>query len=167
MESEEYKEFDGFEVERAITINKPAEELYRFWRNIENLPRLITHVRRVTVIDDKHSHWVAKGPAGTKVEWTSELTRDIPNRVLAWKSIDGDLRNMGSVDFTPAPGDRGTEVRIMLKYDPPGGRLGAILGKVFGKDPSREIADGLREFKQLMETGEIATINGQPSGRVG
>jgi uncharacterized membrane protein len=156
----------GIRVDKAITVNKPAEELYGFWRNLWNLPRFLRHVESVRVIDDKRSHWTVRGPAGLKVEWEAEIINDEPNRVIGWRSIPGsDVDTGGSVRFQPAPGHRGTEVRVSLQYNPPGGDAGAVIAKLFGEDPAAHIAEDLRRFKQYVEAGEIATTEGQPSGR--
>jgi uncharacterized membrane protein len=155
----------GTRVERNVTINKPPDVLYRFWRNFENLPLIMNHLESVRVVDDKRSHWVAKGPAGTNIEWDSELTKEIENEQLDWQSLRGSqVTNLGSVLFKQAPDNRGTEVKVIFGYDPPGGSIGAAFAKLFGEEPSQQVADDLRRFKQLMETGEIATVKGQPSG---
>ena len=143
-------------VVRTATINRPPEECYRFWRNFENLPRFMSHLEEVRVIDDKRSHWRAKAPAGTTVEWDSEVTEDRPNERISWRSLPGaDVHNSGSVNFKRGPGGRGTEVQVDLRYTPPGGRLGAVVAMLFGEEPSRQVADDLRHFKSVMETGEI------------
>lgn len=153
-------------VEKSITIDAPPELLYRFWRNPENLPFVLRHIKSVKKIDDNRSHWTAKGPVGTKIEWESHITRDTENERIDWQSLEGSkLPNSGSVRFKKAPGDRGTEVRTLFRYDPPGGTIGATVAKLFGEEPSQELSDGLRKFKQVMETGEIATILGQPAGK--
>ena len=145
----------GVRVEKSVTVNASPEELYRFWRNFENLPRFMSHLELVNVIDDKKSHWVAKGPAGTSVAWDAEIINEIPNELIGWRSVEGsEVGNAGSVHFTA--GTRGTEVKVVLRYDPPAGLLGAAIAKLFGKDPAHEVQEDLRQFKQLMETGEIA-----------
>lgn len=153
-------------VERTVTIDRQPEDLYPFWRNLENLPRIMDHLESVSMTDGRRSHWIARGPMGKRVEWTAEITEEVPNQVLSWKSIEGsDVITSASVQFTRAPGDRGTEVKLLVRYDPPGGIVGAAFVKLFGEDPSKEIREGLRRFKQLTEAGEIPTIEGQPSGR--
>ena len=145
----------GIRVEKSVTINAPAEDLYRFWRDFENLPRFMSHLKSVTVIDAKRSHWVAKGPAGTDAEWDAEIINEVPNELIGWRSVDGvNLRNAGSVHFTG--GARGTEVKVVLRYEPPAGVLGAAVAKIFGRDPAYEVQEDLRALKQLVETGEIA-----------
>jgi uncharacterized membrane protein len=152
-------------VHRAVVINSTPEELYQFWRNFENLPQFMKHLESVEVIDERRSHWVAKGPAGATVEWDAEITADQPNRLIAWRSLEGaDVPNAGSVRFEPAPGNRGTIVKVVMEYHPPAGILGATIAKLFGEEPEQQVADDLRRFKQVIETGEVviseATILG-------
>lgn len=153
-------------VEKTVTINKSPEELYRFWHNFENLPTFMKHLKNVRVIDNKRSHWVANAPMGNSVEWDAEIINDQPNKLIAWASIEGaDVENSGFVRFQPAPAGRGTEVKVVIEYNPPGGTLGATIAKLFGEEPEQQAGDDLRRFKQLMEAGEIATVEGQPSCR--
>ncbi len=153
---------------RTVTINRPPEELYRFWRDFENLPRVMSHIESVRTTGATRSHWVARAPGGSKVEWESEVIADQPDRYIAWRSLPGaDVPNSGSVRFEPAPGGRGTEITVELEYKPPGGRLGSSLSKLLGQAPEQQTQEDLRRFKQLMETGEIATTEGQSSGRKG
>jgi uncharacterized membrane protein len=153
-------------VERAVTIEKPAEDLYRFWRNFENLPRFTRHLKSVKVYDDGRSHWVTSAPMDKTVEWDAVITEDRPNELIAWTSVEGaDIANSGSVHFRSAPGDRGTEVKVVTTYDAPAGVIGDAIAKLFGENPKQQIGDELARFKMLMETGEIATNDGQPSGR--
>jgi uncharacterized membrane protein len=152
-------------VEQSFTINKLPWELYAYWRRLDNLPRIMSHLQRVDVLDDKRSHWVAKAPLGRSVEWDAEIINDEPNALIAWRSLGGaDVDNAGSVRFVPAPSDRGTEVRVVLDYIPPAGKLGGFVAKMLGEDPQHEVREDLRNFKRLMETGEIPTIQGQPRG---
>jgi uncharacterized membrane protein len=156
----------GVKVEKSVTINRPPEELYSFWRNFENLPRFMHHLESVRVTGGDRSHWVAKGPAGSTVEWDAEVYNEKENEMIAWRSLEGaDVASAGSVHFTPAAAGRGTVVRVVLKYDPPGGVIGATVAKLFGENPEQQIDEDLRRFKQVMESGEIATTAGQPSGR--
>ena len=155
----------GIHVQEAVTINKPPEELYRFWRKLENLPRIMQHLEEVIVRDPTHSHWRATAPAGMHVEWDAEIINDEPNQTIAWRSLaDAAVQNAGSVRFVPAPGDRGTEVHVTLDYLPPAGRIGSWFAKLFGEEPSQQVYDDLRRFKQVMEAGEVPTIEGQPAG---
>lgn len=155
----------GIGVEKSVTINKSPAELYRFWHNFENLPRFMDHLESVKVLDAKHSHWVAKAPAGQTVAWDAEITEDQENALIAWRSTeDADVPNAGSVRFQALPANRGTEVHVEVSYSPPGGVLGAFVAKMFGEEPSQQIEDDLRRFKQLMEGGEVATTEGQSHG---
>jgi uncharacterized membrane protein len=154
------------EIEKSVTIYKPKDELYRFWRNFENLPQFTRHLKAVNIIDDKRSHWITEGPLNGTIEWDAEITEDRANELIAWTSVKGaDVDNAGSVQFKSAPGDRGTEVKVVTVYDPPAGAIGDAIAKLFGKNPKQQIGDDLARFKMLMEAGEIATNDGQPSGR--
>ncbi len=146
---------EGVRVDESIVLDRSRGEVYRFWRNLENLPRFMDHLEAVTVLDDRRSHWTAKGPAGSRVEWDAEIHREVPNELLAWRSLPGSaVDNAGSVHFMPTDtGD--TEVRVVLRYDPPAGKLGAAVARLFGEDPSRQIADDLRRLKQVVEAGDI------------
>jgi uncharacterized membrane protein len=156
----------GTRVEHAVIVNKPAAEVYRFWRDLENLPRFMTHLIDVDTTTDHRSRWIAKGPFGLRVEWEAEIVTDAPNRVIAWRSLDGaDVDTAGSVHFTELPQERGTEVRVELKYDPPAGKLGTAIAKLVGTAPEAQIRADMRRFKQIMEAGEIPTTQGQPHGR--
>lgn len=145
-------------VERVMTINAKPDEIYTFWRNFENLPRFMRHLESVQVYGDRYSHWVAHAPAGTTVEWDAELISDRPNELIAWRSLPtADVQNGGSVRFRPAPGDRGTEVHVVLAYQPPGGQLGRVVAKLFGEEPAQQVHDDLHRLKMMVEAGEIAT----------
>ncbi len=156
---------EGVRVEKTVTINKSAEDLYRFWRNFEHLPRFMDHLESVQVKDATHSHWKAKAPAGQSVEWDAVIINDIANEVIAWQSTDAQIANAGSVRFRGAPGGRGTEVTVNLEYDPPAGKAGMLVAKMFGEEPTQQVQDALRHFKEIMEAGEIPTTDGQPTGR--
>jgi uncharacterized membrane protein len=156
----------GIQVEKTVTINARPEQLYAFWRDFENLPRFMDNLESVEVLDDKRSRWVADGPAGVKAEWEAEIINEVPNELIGWRSVDGSrVDNAGSVHFTEAPGGRGTEVKVVLRYDPPGGKFGAVVSRMFGEDPDWQVQEDLRRLKMLVEAGEIATIEDQPSGR--
>lgn len=152
-------------VEKTVTINKSADELYRFWHDFENLPTFMKHLKSVNVQNDKRSHWIANAPLGSSVEWDADILEDRENEFISWASVEGaDIENSGFIRFKKAPGDRGTEVKVVLEYSPPGGALAAAFAKVFGEEPEQQIGDDLRRFKMLMEAGEIATTEGQPKG---
>jgi len=153
------------DVKKAITVNRPPEDLYQYWHDFENLPHFMDHLESVQVTGAGRSHWKAKGPAGTTVEWDAEVVDDRPNELIAWRSLDGAaVDNAGSVRFKPAPGGRGTEVHVELRYDPPGGALGATVAKLFGEDPTQQAPDDLRHFKQVIETGERAISDATAKG---
>jgi len=152
------------EVHQTITINRPVEELYRYWRDFRNLPRVMTHLESVQADGDGRSHWRAKAPAGMTVEWDAEITEDRPNQLIAWRSVGGQVDNGGRVRFVPAPGGQGTEVHVEMRYDPPGGALGHWFAKLFGESPEQQVYDALRHFKQVMETGEVVLSEGSFDG---
>ena len=156
----------GTRIEHAITVLKPAVEVYRYWRDFENLPRFMAHLVDVDTTTDGQSHWVAEGPLGLKVEWDAKLVSDIPNRLIAWRSLPGaDVDTAGSVRFEELQHGRGTEVRVELKYDPPAGKVGTAIANLFGMSPARQIREDMRRFKQILEAGEIPTTQGQSTGR--
>jgi uncharacterized membrane protein len=159
---------EGIRVERAVTVNRPRPELYQMWRDFENLPGFMEHLESVQVdeSDPGRSHWVAKGPLDRRVEWDAEVIEERENDVLVWKSLPGSMvESMGRVEFADAPGGRGTVVQVSMEYNPPAGSLGAAFAKLLGREPGDQIKEDLRHFKQIMEAGEIPTVQGQPSGR--
>ena len=152
-------------VEKTLTINAPADTLYRFWRNIENLPRFMHHLRSVQRLDDHRSHWIADGPAGTEVQWEAEIIREVENELISWQSIEpADVYHAGSVHFRPAPQGRGTEVKVVMRYTLPYASLGTMVATLFHKNPEQQIEEDLRRFKSLVEAGEVPTTAGQPTG---
>lgn len=154
------------EVTERVTINSSPQELYAFWRNLENLPRFMRHLESVNVLDERTSHWVARAPAGRTVEWQSEIVDDQPGSRLSWRTApDSEVTHTGTVTFEPATHGRGTIVRVQLTYRPPAGFLGVQIARLMGEEPKLQIHDDLRRLKQLLETGEIATTEGQPSGK--
>ena len=151
-------------VVKSVTINRPRQEVYEFWRDLEHLPTFMIHLEAVTSSGDLRSHWVANVPAG-RVEWDAEIIEDRPGEIIAWQSVEGSaVPNGGSVRFTDAPADRGTEVHVDLHYDPPAGRAGAMVAKLFGEEPQQQLRDDLRRFKQVMETGEVVRSDGSLEG---
>jgi uncharacterized membrane protein len=155
----------GIHVESAVTINRPANELFRFWRDFANLPRFMRHLKTVQVLDEKHSRWVAKAPARLSIQWDAEIINEEPDSLIAWRSVGGtEVDNAGSVRFVPAPEGRGTEVRVVIDYLPPAGKVGSIIARIFGEEPHWQIKDDLRRFKNITEAGEIPTTQGQPQG---
>jgi uncharacterized membrane protein/uncharacterized protein YjeT (DUF2065 family) len=148
-------------VERVVTVNKPVHEVYQFWHDFGNLPRFMRHLKSVERLEGNRTRWRAKGPAGLTVEWDAEMLQDRQDEWIAWRSVEGsDVQNSGSVRFSPAPGARGTEVRVQMQYEPPAGAIGRTLAKLFGEDPEQQIQEDLHRFKQLLETGEIAVSDG-------
>lgn len=146
----------GIRVQKAITVNRSPEEVYAFWRDVENLPRFMRHLESVQDLGDGRSRWKARAPAGATVEWEAELMEDRPNEMIAWRSVEGsDVWNTGAVRFRPAPGGRGTEVHVNIRYYPPGGVITSRLAMLFREEPGQQVADDLRAFKQVMETGEV------------
>jgi uncharacterized membrane protein len=144
-------------VARAVTINRPAEELYAYFRDFAKLPTFMENVVRIDVLDAARSHWVVKAPGGGTVEWDARVTEEEPGRLIAWTSEEGaDVPNSGRVEFREA-GARGTVVTATILYDPPGGVIGKVIAKMFQREPAIQARRDLRRFKQLMETGEIAT----------
>ena len=153
-------------VEHSITIKRSPADLYAFWRDPANIPRVLEFVEAVAVNSDTRAHWRARGPAGTTLEWDAEIINDIPSQLIAWKSVgDAAVPNAGSLHFRPAPNGRGTELRIIFEYEPPAGHLGAFVAKLFKENPDAQARDALRRFKQLAETGDVVTTEGQTSGR--
>ncbi|MBP8001070.1 MAG: DUF2892 domain-containing protein [Chloroflexi bacterium] len=153
-------------VKATITINKPVSEVYTYWRHLENLPTFMKHLTAVTVKDDKHSHWSIKAAAGLMLEWDAEIIAEQENQLLAWRSLPGaTITNMGLIYFKEAPGGRGTEVKIHISYNLPGGIVGELVTPLLNKVASKQIKDDLRYFKQLLETGEAVSVDGQSSGR--
>jgi uncharacterized membrane protein len=148
---------EGTRLEQSVTINRQREDLVRFWRNFENLPRFMDNLESVRVLDAGLSHWVAKGPAGTRAEWDAEVHNEIENELIAWRSLPGsEVDHAGSVHFAPTAS--GTEVRVILRYSPPAGKVGSAVARLAGEDPERQVADDLRRFKQVMEAGEFSPV---------
>jgi uncharacterized membrane protein len=154
----------GTKVEKSVTINRPASDLYAFWRNFENLPQFMNHLESVRSIGSERTHWVAKGPAGTSVEWDAEVYNEKQDELIAWRTLEGSqVSSAGSVRFEESP-NGGTVVRVTLKYDPPGGKLGALVARLFGENPERQIDEDLGRFKQLMETWGTSTTTSTGRG---
>jgi uncharacterized membrane protein len=145
----------GIHFEESIHVGRSPWDLYQFWRDFQNLPRFMSHLESVRVRDTRRSHWVAKGPAGSRVEWDAEIINDEPNALIAWRSLgDADVDNAGSVRFVPGPEGRGTDVKVVIGYLPPAGRIGSAIAQLFGEEPSAQVREDLQRFKHLMETGQ-------------
>jgi len=154
----------GIHVREAVRIERPVNEVYRLWRQLENLPRVLTHLEQVKELGDGRSHWIARGPADLGVEWDAEIINEVENRVIAWRSLpQSDVVTAGSVTFKSVRGGRGTELSVHLQYAPPAGRAGAFLARIFGREPNQTIREDLRRMKQVLEAGEIPrTSIGEP-----
>jgi uncharacterized membrane protein len=154
----------GVKIEESVTINQPPEVLYGFWRSLSNLPQVMRQLVSVHELDSQKSHWIARGPMGN-VEWDAEIVTDRHNEVISWRSLPGStVATAGSVSFERAPGDRGTQVHVVLSYNPPAGQLGAAMAWLAASDPQTEIRAELQNFKRIMETGRLPTTQGQPRG---
>jgi uncharacterized membrane protein len=155
---------NGVRVKGAATVRRSREDVYRFWHAFENLPHFMDHLESVESRGEGRSLWRSKAPAGLTVEWEAELMDDRPNELIAWRSRTGAVQNAGTVRFSDAPGDRGTEVRLDMEYRAPGGVLAATVAALFGEDPEQQVKDDLRRFKQVMETGTVVRSEGSPEG---
>ena len=161
------KTADGgtYTVSAGVTVNRSAEEAYALWRDFARLPAFMTHLESVKPEGETRSHWTANSPGGGSVEWDAEIVDDVPAQRLSWRSVEGaDVTNSGVVRFSPAPGGRGTEVRVELTYEPPAGALGNTVARLFGEEPRQQVIDDLRRFKQILETGEVVRSDGSPEG---
>jgi uncharacterized membrane protein len=144
-------------VTQTIIVERSPDEVYRYWRDFENFPKFMNHLQSVTVTGGRRSHWVATGPAGKTFEWDAEMIDDQPGRRISWRSLPGSqVEHTGTVSFERATGDRGTMIRVELVYDPPAGKVGAAIAKMFRESPRQQIYDDLRAFKQIIETGHKA-----------
>jgi len=155
----------GIQVRASIRLEKPVDEVFRFWRRFENRPRFMANLERVSDLGNGRSHWVAKGPGGVGVEWDAEIINEIDNRLIAWRSLPGsDVVSAGSVYFSSARGGRECQVAVNMQYEPPAGRAGALVATIAGREPSQTIREDLRRFRELLETGEVARPDGASSG---
>jgi uncharacterized membrane protein len=153
-------------METSLTINRPAEELFSFWRNFENLPQVMEHVESVEVLDERRSHWRVRRPGEDLLEWDAEIINEHPEELIAWRTTEGsDVHHAGTIRFTSAPGGQGTEVKLTVEYEVAGGKFIVALAKLFRRSPEQQMREDLRHFKQIMEAGEIPTTIGQSAGR--
>jgi uncharacterized membrane protein len=160
------REEAGIVAKGAGTINRSPEEIYAYWRQLENLAHFMNHLRSVTQTDATHSHWVVDAPAGVEIEWDAAITQDTPGKVIAWQSLpDSDVYNEGEVRFMAQPDKRGTIVRVSMTYRPPAGALGKAVAKLFGEEPEQQIHEAMLKLRQLLEVGYITTTHGQPTGK--
>lgn len=149
----------GIKVAEAVTVNRPVSEVYAFWRRLENLPRVMDHVESISTSPPNRSHWLVRGPAGTSISWDAETINDVENTLIAWRSLDrADVVSAGSVNFREAPAGRGTEVRVVLQYAPPAGKVGAAIAWLFGESAAHQIREDLRRVKQYLETSEVMEV---------
>ncbi|NYI07974.1 SRPBCC family protein [Allostreptomyces psammosilenae] len=149
----------------SVTVNRPRREVYDFWRDLQNLPRFMIHLKSVEPRPQGRTRWTAKAALRGSVHWDAEIVEDTPGELISWRSLPGsDVDNSGSVRFADAPGGRGTEVRVELEYGQPGGRMGAMVARFFGEQADQQVRDDLRRFKQVMETGEVVRSEGSPEG---
>ncbi len=156
----------GIGMRVAVTIHRSADELYGYWRDLSRLPEIMSHLESVTELDAVRSHWVARAPAGMKVEWDAEIVKDEPHSLIAWHSTkNAQIAHTGSVKFLPAPGGRGTEVHVFLRYMPPAGSVGVAVARLFGEEPTQQLLSDLLRFKQKMEAGEVPTVQNQSAGK--
>jgi len=145
----------GVKIDESVVVNAPPQRVYDIWRKLENLPRVLSNVERVEVLDRTHSRWTVKGPAGTPIAWDAELINDKPGELIAWRTKDSTLVNhAGSVTFEPA--GQGTRVNVSLQYDPPGGRFGHAVASLVSSDAGSQTAHDLQEFKRAVEEGRLA-----------
>jgi uncharacterized membrane protein len=156
----------GVQFEESITIHKPVEEVFSLWRQIENLPRFMSHVESVTPVDGRQSHWIARIPAPLRLEWDATITDEQENRKIAWRALPGPgVHHSGTVFFHSVPARDATEVKIIFSYKPPAGSVGAAIAKLFASLTQHQLREDLRAFKAVLEAGEKPTTAGQPSGR--
>lgn len=154
-------------IREALTVNRPRSEVYSYWRQLGNLPLFMKHLVEVNVENEQQSQWKMRLPGGMgTVEWKAEIVEDKANELLSWRSVEGsDIDTAGEVAFSDAPGDRGTEVHVTMYYRAPAGAVGKMAGKLFRKGFEVQVRQDLRRFKQVLETGETSTIEGQPAAR--
>jgi uncharacterized membrane protein len=153
----------GIHVRESIRLEVPIEQVYQFWRRLENLPRFMAHLERVEDLGGGQSHWIAKGPVGVPVEWGAEIINEVENKIIGWRSLpDSDITTAGAVNFSTVRDGRSTQLSVHLQYSAPAGRAGQFLATIFGSDPASMIREDLRCVKQLLEAGEIARASKEP-----
>lgn len=157
------RKYSGFKIKRSIIVDRPPSELYSFWRDFRNLPLLVESLESVQPLDGNRSRWTMKSAAGIPITWDAELTADRDEEMIGWRSVDGSsIETAGYVKFLPEPGGRGTLVRVALEYYPPAGYLGAGVSALFGRSPGILVEQALRQFKQLLEIGDVASAEMRP-----
>ena len=146
----------GVHVRESVRLEKPIDEVYRFWRNLENLPQFMNYLDAVIDLGNGRSRWLAKGPAGTQVKWDAEIINEVESQLIGWQSLPGgDLTIAGSVNFDTVRNGRSTQVSVHFQYAPPAGRAGSLIATIFGREPSQTVREDLRRLKQLLEAGEF------------
>jgi uncharacterized membrane protein len=147
---------EGVKIQQTLFVRRSPADLYRFWRNFENLPRFMSHLESVTSTGGNRSHWVAKGPLGVRFEWDAEVINERESEMIAWRSLEGsEVNTAGSVHFERGLGGSGTDIRVTLKYDPPAGKMGAAIARLFGQAPEQQIEEDLHRFRDMMEAGSM------------
>jgi len=148
----------GVRIDRSIVIDRPPEEVYRFWRNLSNLPKFMRNLESVEEMEGKRSHWKMKTAAGRTVEWDAVIHNELANELIAWRSLPGsDVDSAGSVWFKGTP-TGGTEVRVEMQFNPPGGAVGATIASLLGADPEKQMAEALENLKEELESGVPAKV---------
>jgi uncharacterized membrane protein len=148
----------GAKIEKTIAVNRSVEDLYACWSDLPRLPKFMQHLESVQQLEGGRSHWVAQGPRGKRLEWDAEIINQRENEMISWRSLpDSEVDTAGSVHFKSLGHDRGTAVKVSLKYNPPGGKLTEKLAALFGGGLEQELAEDLRRFKSIMEAGEVPT----------
>jgi uncharacterized membrane protein len=154
------------ELTAAVTVARSPQDVYEQWRRLESLPTFMAHLDEVTTTGNGLTHWRARAPLGQNVEWDAEITSDVPAQRIAWRSVgDPDVPNEGEVRFLAAPGGRGSEIHVTLRYWVPGSKVGEAIARYLGEDPHQQLDDDLRRFKQIAETGEVVRSEGAPGGK--
>ncbi len=146
---EEIRDTSPIRVEKQTVINAPIEAVYEFWNNVENFPKFMNHIQSVVKMTNTRSHWVSDGPLGTKVEWDSELVKNVPNDVIEWRSLVGDVEHTGTVRFKRV-GPK-TRIKVRIEYTPPAGKVGAAVARIFGEDPRSQLEEYLKKAKQMLD----------------
>ncbi|HEY5312745.1 MAG TPA: SRPBCC family protein [Pirellulales bacterium] len=155
----------GVRLDQRVLIRRAVSDVFDFWRNFENLPRVLDHLYSVEMVGTSHTHWIAKGPLGVTAQWDAEIINERRGQLIAWRSLPGgDLNTAGAVRFSPSPDGFGTLLRVELKYDPPGGRLGLTLARLLGEDPRRQLRQDLARVKDLLEGEEEIIGDEAPAG---
>jgi len=158
---------DALRARTSLTVNRPAEDVYRQWRDLEKLPEFMAHLESVQTTGNGRSHWVARAPAGRTVEWDAEIVDERRNELIAWRSVDrATVPNAGKVILAPVRDGRATEMTVELEYHPPGGKVGNVVATLLGEHPQQQLRDDLRRFKQVIETGEVVRSDGSPDGMI-